>query len=615
MKAEKNAKDPKRNSQNRIKNRKLIDKTQKKKHHVFDRQNQTEPPKEGSTDGGFSKVLLDILITVLVAIFTYFRIVGTYTRFVFHRLRQRVFRPFYRRILLRPFKAIDNMFLSLRKALARMLRFILFKVYMFLKFFIDAKDVIKAGYHKNGSKSIGGAVSAFMRGVYNNRRIFITWLNYLMPVAGVIMLVYIIQSAASLNYAVSVEYNNVDVGYIEDESVFETAENMMQSRVTYLENDEIIDSIPKFALSVVPIDRLKDDLQLTDALMKSSGQDIVKATGIKIDGRFYGAVHDGHVIREALDELKSPFKTTEAVTVEFVNDIRLDTGFYLAQNIIEEDEIVSLLTSKEQADAYVNILEGDTPIKIASRNALSLDEFVAMNPGILDSCIVGRPVLVKKSKSYLPVSVTKTLTYTEEIPYTINKTKSDKMYSGIEETEREGQEGERQVVANVKYVDDVEISRDIVSSTVTKEPVTKEITVGTGGLPAHSGDGAVSGAGFMWPSSGGYVSSPFGKRGSSYHLGIDYATSYGTPVVASLPGVIVTAGWSGSYGNLVVIDHGAGLQTRYAHNSSIKVRVGQVVKQGDLISRVGSTGYSFGNHVHFEVRINGAARNPMNYLP
>jgi murein DD-endopeptidase MepM/ murein hydrolase activator NlpD len=98
------------------------------------------------------------------------------------------------------------------------------------------------------------------------------------------------------------------------------------------------------------------------------------------------------------------------------------------------------------------------------------------------------------------------------------------------------------------------------------------------------------------------------------HEGIDIAVPSGTPVAAAASGTVITAGWLGGYGNLVVIDHGNGLATAYGHNSSVTVGAGQSVAQGQVIAYSGSTGHSTGPHVHFEVRVNGSAVDPLGYL-
>jgi len=119
--------------------------------------------------------------------------------------------------------------------------------------------------------------------------------------------------------------------------------------------------------------------------------------------------------------------------------------------------------------------------------------------------------------------------------------------------------------------------------------------------------------GFIWPARG-RVTSAFGWRRWRHHDGIDIAAPYGTPVTAARDGVVIFAGWYYAYGKAVIVDHGDGLQTLYGHNSRLRVRVGQRVRKGDVIANVGSTGNSTGPHLHFEVRINGRAVNPMKYL-
>lgn len=108
----------------------------------------------------------------------------------------------------------------------------------------------------------------------------------------------------------------------------------------------------------------------------------------------------------------------------------------------------------------------------------------------------------------------------------------------------------------------------------------------------------------------GWRRNPMGGSGSEMHRGVDIAAPSGTPVVATGAGTVIFSGWSGAYGNKVIIDHGLGIQTLYAHNSSNLVRVGQAVSRGDTIARVGSTGRSTGPHVHYEVIVNGTAVNP-----
>lgn len=126
--------------------------------------------------------------------------------------------------------------------------------------------------------------------------------------------------------------------------------------------------------------------------------------------------------------------------------------------------------------------------------------------------------------------------------------------------------------------------------------------------------------GLQWPVSGP-ITSPFGYRvhpvygTRKLHTGIDISAAYGTPIAAAGDGTVIFAGWQSGYGNTTIIDVGNGLATLYAHQSSIKVSEGQTVKRGQVIGAVGSTGTSTGNHLHFEVRVDGTPTNPVPYLP
>jgi len=129
-----------------------------------------------------------------------------------------------------------------------------------------------------------------------------------------------------------------------------------------------------------------------------------------------------------------------------------------------------------------------------------------------------------------------------------------------------------------------------------------------------TGDGT-----FGWPVSGGAISSFYCLRadplgaGTDYHPGIDIACDYGSPIRASSTGIVTEAQWNGGYGRFVSIDHGNGLTSCYGHMSAVAVAPGQHVRRGDVIGYVGSSGYSTGPHVHFEIRQNGSTVNPLNY--
>lgn len=136
---------------------------------------------------------------------------------------------------------------------------------------------------------------------------------------------------------------------------------------------------------------------------------------------------------------------------------------------------------------------------------------------------------------------------------------------------------------------------------------------GSASAPVGTISRSASAQGFIWPVSG-TLTSNYGWRWGRMHQGIDVAAGTGTPIAAASSGTVIVAGWNGGYGQLVVVDHGGGVSTAYAHMSAMSVSVGQSVGQGTILGAVGSTGNSTGPHLHFEVRINGSATDPLPYL-
>lgn len=220
---------------------------------------------------------------------------------------------------------------------------------------------------------------------------------------------------------------------------------------------------------------------------------------------------------------------------------------------------------------------------------------------------------MKEAVPLLTVKTVAQVTYSEPIECPVETVKDDNMYEGDTRIVNQGVEGEQRINANLIYVNGVEVDREVLTITTTREPTPTTQAEGTKERPKTASVGD-----FIWPYSG-RISSYFGGRyifGSySYHSGIDISGNYGDTVVAADGGTVTFTGYKGSYGNLVVITHDNGVQSYYAHNSSILVSTGTRVFQGQEIALVGSTGRSTGNHVHFEVRVDGVAVDPLSCLP
>lgn len=208
------------------------------------------------------------------------------------------------------------------------------------------------------------------------------------------------------------------------------------------------------------------------------------------------------------------------------------------------------------------------------------------------------------------------------LEYDTVEIETNQLFIGDSRVRREGQNGQEYVIDIVTYNGDKKVlSQHLTSLTVT-QPVSQVIERGMRAESLSMGSYTVTQTKgyFCWPVVGLYqVTSEFGERDLGYHHGIDIsgAGASGSLVVAGASGTVVAAGWSTTgFGNYVIIDHGNGIETLYGHmlDNSLSVSKGDTVYKGQAIGRVGDTGWSFGAHLHFEVRINGNRVNPARYI-
>lgn len=210
----------------------------------------------------------------------------------------------------------------------------------------------------------------------------------------------------------------------------------------------------------------------------------------------------------------------------------------------------------------------------------------------------------------------------EEKLYVANFTEAEDIINQLKEKNSKNMDN---ITISEKYetqMQDFTTVEDAVSNLYVQKPqVTvaknKTTSVGSVNIATTIAGGKVSlGISLARPVSG-IISSRFGARSSirsSAHTGLDIATSTGTPIAAAASGTVTFSGYKGSYGNMIVISHGNGVQTYYGHCSKLYVSAGAQVSQGEIIGAVGSTGNSTGPHLHLEVRVNGVAYNPQNYV-
>lgn len=340
--------------------------------------------------------------------------------------------------------------------------------------------------------------------------------------------------------------------------------------------------------------------------------DHLRKCEVLVDGRSVGVVKDEDALHEMLEGLKDQYVTENTVSADFVENVTVNY-VYTADSLMTIEEMLAALESNSTGETTYTVAKGDTFNGIAYANDMSVSDLQALNPGVdINRLMIGDVLNVRELVPTLSVKTLDHQVYTQSIECPVETREDSSMYKGTSKIITQGVEGEAQVEANVTYVNGYERDREILSTTTVREPTTTVKAVGTKEKPKTASSGS-----FSWPIRG-KINSYFGGRyifGSySFHSGIDIQAAYGATIKAADGGTVTFSGYKGTYGYLVVITHDNGTQTYYGHNSSLLVSAGQKVYKGQAIAKAGSTGRSTGTHCHFEIRVNGTAVNPLNYL-
>lgn len=301
-------------------------------------------------------------------------------------------------------------------------------------------------------------------------------------------------------------------------------------------------------------------------------------------------------------------RVLEELIDKYSSDIR-DGGSDDTGGVSEKDESVLDIELKENVSVgRMELKNGDS------------------SPDILDRQEAGEKIETgDDGDSMITVVVTEEKTEDEKIDYDREYKADDTLYTGQTRVETEGRAGEKEVRKKIVMENGKTVKEEILEENIVKEPEDEIILTGTRDI--GGADGASSGTDegvsrdtsatyspLMMPVDDVYVSSGFGTRWGRLHRGVDLALAQGSPIYAADSGTVYFAGDGGGYGNLVKVDHGNGMQTYYAHCSSLLVTSGQKVSRGEKIALTGSTGNSTGPHLHFEVIINGKCIDPAGML-
>lgn len=378
---------------------------------------------------------------------------------------------------------------------------------------------------------------------------------WLAPCAAGVILWAVVAHGLNLHFTLQVEVNGTVVGSVATEQNFDTARADLQARLAAARQLADSDTAalpvlePTYTLHIggTPM----TELQLTDAILRASGSSIVEGTAVYLDGSLAFVTVEGDHLRCFFNQLQRPWRAPRPSNVRtaFLHELRLVDGIYLAGSVQPYGEIVQQLQSRD----------------------------------------------------LLQVKTVSTRVYQEPIPYDQQTVERSDLGFGVVETIQQGVDGTQQLTEEITYVNGVQTAAEVVHIDILT-PAVPEITArGTHLAPGMTAE--LDGHTFIWPvPQYKHVSRWMG--GSDNHKGADIAAPRGTPIIASASGTVVTATYHNSvfsYGNYVILDHGDGYRTLYAHMSAFAVKQGDVVQQGQIIGYVGDTGYSFGCHCHFEM--------------
>ncbi|QGG47067.1 M23 family metallopeptidase [Heliorestis convoluta] len=351
------------------------------------------------------------------------------------------------------------------------------------------------------------------------------------------------------------------------------------------------------------------------------------ACQIFIDGEPLFAVSSTEEADKLIKHIKHYFSYMQAtdgmevVDVQIKEQISYQEVEVAPEDILTyEDALNQLIEGKDEKIRYV-VEAGDNLWTIANKHGMNWMELRKANAQLdnENNLKIGDEIYLNRPSYYLTVQSTFKVQAEETIPFKTQVERDNNLRTGTVRVKQEGQRGTKLATYIVSKENDIQIENNLIDEKVLKEPVSRIEVRGNqavqvasrGSVASYNGGGNGT---LSWPTNGRRITSGFGYRGREFHTGIDIDLRTGDPVFAAGNGVVVFAGWNGGYGNLITVDHGNGLQTRYAHLSQIHVSVGQSVSRGNVIGLGGSTGRSYGPHLHFEVRQNGSAQNPRSYL-
>ena len=387
-------------------------------------------------------------------------------------------------------------------------------------------------------------------------RIFVKFTSFAL-VAALSLVVSIV--ACGITFGFNVNYSGKNIAVVSKTAVFEKAKSLVLENV---EDQKTADAIekPQFVFTITITDNLDSETKVADAIIENTDE-ITSGFAVKVNGEVL-TYTDSEEINDYIEQAPCRYHIEGAQnSASFVDDVSIVEGYYLN----------SKLEDQETVKAKLNTLQVKTVATVTSEKELAFS--------------------------------TKT----------VKNTKENVGYSKIVTA---GVNGLSRKVETVETINGAETARTEISSEVIKQPVTQVVEKGTKSAYSSGTQSAeAKSAGFIRPMNKADIKAISAYWGDGRgHKAVDLSGNTGAPIFASKAGTVIFSGYDGAYGYCVVIDHGDGYKTRYAHASALCVKKGETVTQGQQVAKLGNTGRSTGPHLHFEIIKNDVRVNPSKYV-
>ncbi|MFT9495279.1 peptidoglycan DD-metalloendopeptidase family protein [Anaerosolibacter sp.] len=339
----------------------------------------------------------------------------------------------------------------------------------------------------------------------------------------------------------------------------------------------------------------------------------VNAYEVKVNGDTLLYLESKEAADTLLDTIKNTYignrKKEDFKEISFVEKVEVQETETNIGNIKSIEDALNLVAKGGNEIKTYKVQLGESAWTIASKLNMKVEDIAKANPEInIEKLKIDQEINLSVPKSYIHVKTVEFAQYEEKIPYETVFEETSALYSGEKKIQKPGEDGKKKVEVEVAKINGVVESKNILTEEIIQEPIKMIVLKGTKPRPITVASGDLSNP------SRGKLSSRFGTRWGRSHTGIDISAPKGTEIKAADGGKVTFAGTKSGYGKIVILSHGDGFETYYAHCDSIKVKVGERVAKGQVIATVGTTGRVTGSNLHFETRKNGKPIDPLKYV-